>query len=159
MAAGSALVRRSGFTLIEMTIVVMIIGMIATVTVPPLVEWQRNMALASSMDRVERLHELTRITAIREGRVAELHIDDTATLLWVEVDTSGTGVRDTVAAVMELEPGISFTANRSLLCFDARGLPTATGACEEPDTEFVFTAAHTGQVDTTRITLLGKVVR
>ena len=159
MAAGSALVRRSGFTLIEMTIAVMIIGMMATVAVPPLVEWQRNMALASSMDRVERLHELTRITAIREGRIAELHIDEDAGHLWVEVDTSGTGVRDTVAALLELEPGISFEANREVLCFDARGLPTTAGACEAADAEFEFTAAHTGEVDTTRITLLGKVVR
>ncbi|MGH7482544.1 MAG: pilus assembly FimT family protein [Longimicrobiales bacterium] len=147
-----------GFTLIEMTIVLLVLGMALSLAVPPLMGWQRNMEIASSMDRFERVHELSRITAIREGRIAELHIDASTTRFWVEVDTSGTGVRDTVSMVAELAEGVSFTSDRTLLCFDGRGLPTATGACEAPDVTVAFTAVN-GQVDTTRTTLLGKVIR
>lgn len=150
---------RTGFTLVEMTIVVMVVGMVAGMAVPPLIDWQREMELATSMDQIERLHELTRITAIREGRIAELHIDEAGTRLWVEVDTSGTGVRDTVAMIPALEPGISFTSDRTVLCFDGRGLPTTAGACEAADATIAFAVATSAEVDTTRITLLGKVVR
>ncbi len=149
----------NGFTLIEMTLALMAISVVVGAVVPPLVDWQRNMELATSMDQFERLHELTRITAIREGRIAELHIDDAGTRLWIEVDTSGTGVRDTVAMLQELEAEVSFAANRDLLCFDARGLPTAVGACDAPDATVAFEISTTGQVDTTRVTLLGKVLR
>lgn len=151
--------RRNGFTMIEMAIAVLIIGMMAGMAVPPLVDWQRNMELATSMDQLERLHELTRITAIREGRIAEMHIDAAETRIWVEVDTSGTGVRDTVAMITELAEGVSFTSDRDVLCFDGRGLPTTAGACESADATIGFEVAATGQVDTTQITLLGKVVR
>lgn len=150
---------RKGFTLVEMTFALLAVGMVAGAAVPPLMRWHQNMELATSMDQFERLYELTRITAIREGRIAELHIDDAATRLWVQVDTTGTGVIDTVAVVQELETNVAFDANRTVLCFDARGLPTTVGACDSPDATVAFSLTTTGQVDTTRITLLGKVLR
>ena len=151
--------KRNGFTLIEMTFALMVIGVAVGAVVPPLVQWQHNVALASSMDQLERMHELTRITAMREGRIAELHVDAATTRAWIEVDTSGTGVRDTVAMMQELEPDIAFTADRAVLCFDARGLPTTAGVCDAADATIVFSVASTGQLDSTSITLLGKVLR
>ena len=41
-------------------------------------------------------HSLARSTAVRYARVAELPIDAANARFWVEVDTSGTGIRDTV---------------------------------------------------------------
>lgn len=151
--------RRSGFTMIEMTFVLILIGVMAGAVMPPLMRWQRNMALASSMDRFERLHELTRITAIREGRIAELHLDAANRQMWVEVDTSNAGSADTVAVIQEFEDAVSFRANRSVLCFDGRGLPTTVGACDAPDATVAFWLEPDGQLDSTRITLLGKIVR
>ena len=151
--------KNSGFTLIEMVFALIVIGVVTSIAVPPMLAWQRNMALATSVDQFERLHELTRITAIREGRVAELHVDTLAGRFWVEIDTTGTNVRDTVAVIEELEEGVTFRADRELLCFDGRGLPTAVGPCEPANATLVFELAEHGEVDTTRITLLGKVVR
>jgi prepilin-type N-terminal cleavage/methylation domain-containing protein len=153
------MMKDNGFTLIEMTFSLMLIGVAAGAVMPPLVQWQRNAALASSTDQIERMHELTRITAMREGRIAELHVDGANTRAWIEVDTSGTGVRDTVAMLQELDPDVAFTANRAVLCFDARGLPTTEGACDAPDATIVVSLGSNGQVDTTNITLLGKVIR
>lgn len=151
--------RRSGFTMIEMTFVLILIGVMAGAVMPPLMRWQRNMALASSMDRFERLHELTRITAIREGRIAELHIDETNRQMWVEVDTTNAGSADTIAVIRDFEEAVSFDANRAVLCFDGRGLPTSVGACDAANATIAFSLAPDGQSDTTRITLLGKIVR
>jgi prepilin-type N-terminal cleavage/methylation domain-containing protein len=153
------MMKDNGFTLIEMTFSLMLIGVAAGAVMPPLVQWQRNAALASSTDQIERMHELTRITAMREGRIAELHVDTAGTRAWIEVDTSGTGVRDTIAMMQELEEDVGFSANRAVLCFDARGLPTTEGACDAANATIVFTLASTGQTDTTTITLLGKVIR
>ncbi|HEX6588464.1 MAG TPA: hypothetical protein VF039_05530 [Longimicrobiales bacterium] len=151
--------RRSGFTLIEMTFALIFVSVLTGAAVPPLMRWQRNMALATSMDRFERLHELARITAIREGRLAELHVDATNRLMWVEVDTTSAGVADTVAMIREFDDEVEFDSNRAILCFDARGLPTAVGVCDAPDATVAFRLVTTGQVDSTRITLLGKIVR
>ena len=151
--------RRNGFTLIEMTFALLFVSMLAGAAVPPLMRWQRNMALASSMDRFERLHELTRITAIREGRIAELHFDETNRLMWVEVDTTNAGASDTIAEIRDFDDEVSFRSNRGVLCFDGRGLPTAAGACDSPDATVAFWLITNNQIDSTRITLLGKIVR
>ena len=151
--------RRSGFTLIEMTFALILVGVLAGAVVPPLMRWQQNMLLASSADRFERVHELTRITAIREGRIAELHLDEANRRMWVEVDTTNAGVSDTVAVIQDFDDEVSFTSNRDVLCFDSRGLPTSVGACDDADATIVWTLASDGQVDSTFITLLGKVVR
>lgn len=151
--------RRSGFTLIEMTFALILIGVLAGGAVPPLMRWHRNMALASSMDRFERLHELARITAVREGRITELHLDAANRLMWVEVDTTAAGASDTVALIRDFDDEVSFRANRTVLCFDGRGLPTAVGACDAPDATVAFWLITNQQTDSTRITLLGKIVR
>lgn len=150
---------RHGFTLIEVTIAVLVIGLAASTAVPPLMDWQRTMELTSSADRFERMHELTRVTAVREGRVAELHLDDAAGSMWIEVDTTGAGAVDTVAMVVGLADGVTFGSDRALLCFDGRGLPTSTGACESPNATVAFASTLSPAVDTTRVTLLGKVIR
>lgn len=152
-------IQRHGFTLLEMTFILIILGVAVSSAAPPLMRWQKNAEIASSIDRFERTHELARVTSIRTGRVSELHIDEVNQRFWVEVDTSGAGVTDTVSMAFELPEQISFESDRSLLCFDARGLPTTAGACETPDAEIVFTVQPGDQVDTTRITLLGKILR
>jgi hypothetical protein len=90
--------------------------------------------------------------------VAELHIDAANAQFWVEVDTSGTGVRDTVGFIHGPGNGkLTMTSTRSLLCFDARGLATTRAACESADATIVFAMA--GRTNTIQITPLGKVLR
>ncbi len=149
--------RGHGFTLIEMLIVLTIMGALLAVLMPNMVTAVRQRATSGSVDRLMIAHGLTRATAIRLGRVAELHIDAANKRFWVEVDTSGTGVRDTVGMVNQLDAALTVTSTRSLLCFDARGLATARGACEAGDA--IITVSTQGRTDSLQITVLGKVLR
>ncbi len=102
-------------------------------------------------------HSLARSTAVRYGRVSELHIDATNVRFWVEVDTSGTGIRDTVGLMNDLARQVTMSSNRSLICFDPRGLTTTRDACEGGDAMVQF--SRSGRVDTLEITALGRVLR
>ncbi len=48
-------------------------------------------------------------------------------------------------------------SDRSMVCFDGRGLPSTAGACEGADATVVF--AESSRADTVSFTLLGQVLR
>lgn len=152
--------RRSGngFSLVEMSIVMAILGVMVGIVMPSLVDSLGRRATQGAADRLTMAHSLARATAVRFGRVAELHIDAANARFWVEVDTSGTGIRDTLGLMNDLsEEQVTMSSDRSLLCFDARGLSTTRNTCESGDVLVEFARA----ADTTvfQTTVLGKVVR
>ncbi len=149
--------RGKGFTLVEMLIVLTVMGVIAAVALPSLATAYRQRATRGAVDRLAMAHSLARATAIRFGRVAELHIDAANSRFWVEVDTSGTGIRDTVGLINGPGGQVTMSSNRSLLCFDARGLTTTRGVCESGDVLVQFSLL--GRTDTLQTTVLGKVLR
>ena len=149
--------RCDGFSLVEMLIVITIMGALMAILMPSMVTAFRQLATRSSVDRLTMAHGLTRATAVRFGRVAELHIDAANRKFWVEVDTSGTGIRDTVGMLNQLADALAVTSTRSVLCFDSRGLATARGACEPADAIVTFSA--NGRTDTLQTTVLGMVLR
>jgi hypothetical protein len=105
-------------------------------------------------------HSLTRSTAIRYGRVAQLHIDAPTRRFWIDVDTSANGIgqRATIAYVRDVSTiGLQMTSTRTLLCFDARGIASTLGSCEPGDAKVVFTDGP--KADTVVTTALGKVLR
>jgi hypothetical protein len=55
------------------------------------------------------------------------------------------------------QPGLVMTSSRTLLCFDARGLPLVLGACQAGDAQIIFTALE--KADTVTTAALGKVLR
>lgn len=120
-------------------------------------------AVRFAADRFARAHSLARATGIRMGRMGELHIDVSGGRFWVESDTSGTGVQDTIGVVSDLmAEAVTMSSPRSLLCFDGRGLPdirvtNSGGVCEPANATIVFSRG--GQSDTLEITALGKVIR
>ena len=96
--------------------------------------------------------------------MGELHVDTANNRYWVEVDTSGIGVTDTVGVVRDLAEleGVNISSNQSLVCFDGRGLPnlmenTRGDQCESPNGFVIFTLR--AEVDSLEITALGKVIR
>ena len=109
-----------------------------------------------AVDQLMTAHALTRATATRLGGVAELHLDAANVRFWIEVDTSGTGIRDTVGLVHNLE-AVTMSSDRSLLCFDSRGLTTTRNTCESGDALVQFSLG--GRTDTFQTTVWGKVVR
>ncbi len=156
-AAADQNLKNKGFTLIEMLIVLTLMGVILAVSMPSMVTAYRQRATRGAVDRLAMAHGLARATAVRFGRVAELHIDAANARFWVEVDTSGTGIKDTVGLMNDLAGQVAMTSTRSLLCFDLRGLTTTRGACEAGDALVQFSFA--GRTDTLQTTGLGKVLR
>ncbi len=146
-----------GFTLLEILIVLTIFAVMIAVALPSFATAYRQRATRGAVDRLAMAHSLARATAIRVGRVAELHIDAANGRFWVEVDTSGTGIRDTVGLVTDLAGQATISSNRSLLCFDARGITTTQNACESGDALVQFFLA--GRTDTLQTTVLGQVLR
>jgi type IV fimbrial biogenesis protein FimT len=152
--------RRRGFTLVEVIITLGLLAIIAAMGAPRLSAALRRRITQTAADQFVTAQSLARATAIRYGRVAQLHIDASTTRFWVDVDTSANGVgqRATVWYERQLaRPGLVMTSNRSLLCYDARGLPLVLGACESGDATVIFTA--TEKADTVKTAVLGKVLR
>ena len=155
--------RTAGFTLVEMLIVFTVIGVVVAIVTPALSRSAQSRLPGLAADKFVASHALARATAMRAGTVAELHIDPTYGRFWVEVDTTGAGTRDTVGLLRDVAAdGVTLASNRSLLCFDARGLPytrqtTAGTVCQAADAALMFTlGAHSRKVE---ITGLGKVIR
>lgn len=151
--------RSAGFTLIEMLVVLAVFGILLLIALPKLAEAFKGAKVRGAVSQFVSAHGLARATALRYGRVAELHIDAANTRFWVEVDTSQVGgVNDTVGTVHNVaEAQLVMTSDRSLVCFDGRGLATTLGACEAGNVTVVFSLA--GRTDTVNVSSLGKVLR
>lgn len=148
---------QSGFTAVEMVAVLTIAAVIMAVAGPPLARIHQRAVLRQAVDALAANHALARATAIQNGRVAELHIDPASDRHWVQVDTGLNEVAATVGPTVLFNRG-SLASDRTLLCFDARGMPTSAGACDPPDATVEFRLAS-GLRDTLRITGLGRVIR
>jgi prepilin-type N-terminal cleavage/methylation domain-containing protein len=151
---------RRGFSLLELVITMSLLAILAATGITRLSGELRRRTTQVAVDQFATAHSLARSTAVRYGRVAQLHINAPARRFWVDVDTSGTGSgqRGTVWFVRDLsEPGLVMTSNRSLLCFDARGMPSTLPPCEPADAQIVFSASD--KADTLTIASLGKILR
>ncbi len=149
---------RAGFTMIELLVVMAIIGLLAVIAAPSFTDALHKRETSAASDQFVMAHGLARSTALRYGRVSQLHIDPENAKFWIDVDTSGRGERGLVTYVKSVDGGgLTMESNRSLLCFDPRGLASTVAACESGDALLIFSSAD--KVDTVRITSLGKVLR
>jgi prepilin-type N-terminal cleavage/methylation domain-containing protein len=152
--------RRRGFTMVETIMVAAIVAIVAATGGPKLSAALQRRTTASAGDQFLLTHSLARSTALRYGRVAQLHIDPAGKRFWVEVDTSASGIgqRATIGYVRDVNAtGLTMTSTRALLCFDAQGLASTSGSCEPGDSEVIFGDGATA--DTVATTALGKVLR
>jgi prepilin-type N-terminal cleavage/methylation domain-containing protein len=150
---------RRGFTLAELVIVLLVSGATMAIATPPIARAFRKTAAQSAADEFVTTHVLAKSAAIRYGRTAELHIDADNERIWVEVDTSSAGgIKDTIGIVKDMSRHkVDLSSNRTVLCFDGRGLPTTRGICDLADAQLTFTAdADYKQLN---ITALGRILR
>ena len=155
--------RRSGFSIIELVLVLTIIGVLLSVGTPRLVDAYTHRAVRSAADEFTSAYALARATAQRYGRDAQLHVDTASGRFFVDVDTSGTGQRGKVGRARDVSTtGVRITRGDTLLCFDARGLVSSTGLCHSGAATFVFRRMKTGTAAdsaTLQMTAWGKVLR
>lgn len=151
---------RRGFTVIDVIVTTGLVGIVTTFGVPELQNALRQRQVQSAADQFTTAHSLAQATAIRYGRVAQLHIDPATRRFWIEADTSADdiGQRATIWYDRTLsDPGVQMSSNRTVLCFDARGLAYDVAPCQSGDAQLVFTAIQAS--DTVTTTVLGKVLR
>ncbi len=152
--------RNRGYSLIELMAVLVLTGITVSIATPSASNMFRRTATRTAVDQFVTTHSLARSTAVRYGREAEFHIDAANARFWVEVDTSttGAGAMATVGRVKRLEESkVTITSDRSILCFDSRGLATTRGSCEAADATIVF--SQEAHMDTVKISAIGKVFR
>ncbi len=150
--------RTRGFTIAELVIILAISAVTMAIAAPPIARAFRNTATQSAADEFVSTHALAKSAAIRFGRTAELHIDTLSAEFYVMVDTAGTGTPVRVSLVKDLKKyKVELTSTRSIVCFDARGLPTTRGVCEPGDAMLTFTAGD--DYEELTITALGRVLR
>lgn len=151
---------RQGFTMIEAVMVMSVIGIVAAMGGPKISAALQRRTTASAADQFVLTHSVTRSTALRYGRIAQLHVDSIGQRFWIDVDTSadGIGQRAIIGNVRYVDDtGLHMTTNRALLCFDARGIASTAGSCESGDANVIFSDGV--MADTVMTTLLGKVLR
>ncbi len=152
--------KKSGFTFMEMIITISFVGLLAGVAFPRIANVQTRFALRGAVTAFMGAHAMTRATAIREGGVAELHIDASNNRFWVEVDTTlaGSGVMDTIGAVIDVgNQGLTLSSTQSVLCFEGRGMPSSATGCATTGATISF--SYKNEADTIQTTTLGKILR
>ena len=159
--------RAKGFTLHEVMIAIALIVSAMAIVGPPTVRTMHRSTLRAASEEVKSMHAMARALAMQSGRVAILEIvppqGQLPYTLSVQVDTSGTGrVEFRRSALSRAE----FVADRKILCFDARGLPTTKmirepnariKQCEAPDATIIVKAG--GRADTLRYSPLGELIQ
>ncbi len=151
---------KHGFTLVETIVVMFIAAVVAAMGAPTLSSALRQRSVTTAADQFVLVHSLARSTALRYGRVAQLHIDASTTHIWVDVDTSANGIgqRATVSYIRDLSSnGVTILSNRSLLCFDSRGVATTGGGCEAGNIAITFKDADKSA--SLSATTTGKILR
>ena len=151
---------RAGFTLLELVLIVSLVSVLAGVTFPRIADVQTRFAVGGAVTAFMSAHSMARATAIRQSGVAELHIDPTNDLFWVEIDTTvaGSGVMDTIGFVVDLgDQRVTLSSTETVLCFDGRGLASSASGCATSGATITFTSETA--VETILATTLGKIIR
>ncbi len=149
---------RGGFTLIEVMVIVLIIGVLSAIAAPPVAQIRESARLQNGRHMVTSALSLARATGPRWGRVAVLRIDTVLDAMWVVVDTGDVSRSDTLVARtfrFADDLGVELESNRSALCFNARGIGTTGVECPATGGRILVTTG--GRADTLELTSVGRV--
>lgn len=115
--------RRRGFTLAELMIVVVIMGLMAAMAGPRMLRWVQTIGQRGAYNQLMSDLALARIQAVRQGTTVSLRIDDADTYRVTVDDAVGNPVR-TIKQVelAQAYRGSSLTPTAGRISFDSRGV-------------------------------------
>jgi prepilin-type N-terminal cleavage/methylation domain-containing protein len=151
---------QSGFTIIELAIVVAVIVITAAFSIPPIINYTRMYQLGVGAQNISTALQRARYLATSNNNTASIQINNVGNLIDILQYTSASGTQPQNAGVATLPPGITISAGspRSL-SFDGRGtitpMPTQSPVIEVDGTFGFFidvTVSPTGQVTMTPAT-------
>jgi type II secretion system protein H len=114
--------RRGGYTLAELLTVIVIAGIIASIAVPRLSTFVRQLSARSAVSKLVSDLTLARTQAVREGRTVSLTVTGTGTYT-VTVDQGADP--DKVLKSVDVagtQKNVSLTPNPTTISFDPRGM-------------------------------------
>jgi prepilin-type N-terminal cleavage/methylation domain-containing protein len=123
-------VSRSGFTLVESVIAIVIIGVLVAVGMPSFRDWLLREDVRSARRQVTTHLARGRATAVYRGCPAVLHIDDSAHRVWItSCPLQGAGL-DTVGNIDRFLDhfGVAFTTDGDSVLFTPQGVALATAS-------------------------------
>lgn len=146
--------RRRGYTLAELLIVVAIIGIITSISVPRLAHLKDRGELSGATTRLNRAVMAARQAAIQRGQRAYFKLDNS--VVWVMIDTLGTGVDSVIVSrpfdIKEAH-NVDVSPSSVVIEYDPRGIAT-----QPAKTTFVFTH-RSALKDSLCVSKLGNTIR
>lgn len=150
---------RSGFTVIEIILVIVILGVASTIALPPMGRMRVTATLHNAREMVTSTIASGRATAIRYGRPSVVRFDSDNDLIWIEVDTTVAGdnsARDTLGLVdLATSFGVDMKANRNAYCFNSRGIGTTSAVC--PEWGIAVKLSLGGKADSVAVNEVGRI--
>lgn len=146
--------RRQGFTLIEMLLVIVFLGLISAIAYPRLKAPAAGLSVRSALQQTSEMLVVARTAAVQSG--AETRFIRNGNVLRTVMDSSGTWI--TLAArdlytMHGVTVAVSGTAPKDTIRFDARGI--AIGLTASQTIKFTNSTA----IDSVCVTRIGKVTR
>lgn len=124
--------KNSGFTLIELAVIIAIVGVLAGIAVPSFVGWLPKYRLSSSADDIQALVQNARLRAVKENTHVAVLLDpdndglDGDYLVFVDKNSDWSkDVGESIVAQGEVAPGIRITGTgyaNNRFSFNSRGL-------------------------------------
>ena len=151
--------RRSGFTMLELMVVIVIVGVLALIGFPKIKDAIQKTYVRSARVAAGTYVATARAAAIQRGCRGVVHFSASAGSVWVTVcprmATGGSGTIDTIGVVSQLGTlyNVTLSDTQDSVQFDPRGLRLNNNS-----TTVRFTASS-GEQDSIVINQLGKVVR
>lgn len=121
---------RSGFTLTELVVVLVIIGVLFAFGMPRFSDWLVRESMRSARREVTTQLARVRAMAVHRGCPAVLHLDDRTSRVWVtacRVQGTGTETVGTIDSLLD-RFGVSFQADGDSVLFTPQGLALNTSS-------------------------------
>ncbi len=144
---------RSGFTLVEAIIVIVIMGVMLTIAIPRVKDYILHESVRSARRTMTTHLARSRATAVHRGCRAVLHMDAATSRVWVTAcPVQGNGV-DTVGTIdnFDIHFGVAFSSDGDSVLFTPQGVALAT-------TSISMKFSKDGYTDSLEITPVGRPV-